>query len=80
MAATIKVSHKCCAGSCVPPTKQTSRQTRSVSVRCVDMASFAYQQRLGEILKSYAPDIDEGLVSVLGAIGLSSGAIGEHLK
>eukprot|EP00752_Nemacystus_decipiens_P002038 g1953.t1 len=44
------------------------------------MASFTYQQGLGDILRRYAPDIDEGLVSVLGAIGLSSGAIGQHLK
>lgn len=44
------------------------------------MASFTYQQGLGEVLRKYAPDIDEGLVSVLGAIGLASGAIGEHLK
>lgn len=47
---------------------------------CCGMASFTYQQGLGEVLRRYAPDIDEGLVSVLGAIGLSSGAIGEHLK
>lgn len=51
-----------------------------VSCNSVGMASFAYQQGLGEILKGYAAGIDEGLVSVLSAIGVSSGAIGEHLK
>ncbi|CAM9192897.1 unnamed protein product [Pylaiella littoralis] len=44
------------------------------------MASFSYQQGLGDILRGYAADIDDGLVSVLSAIGVSSGAIGEHLK
>lgn len=46
----------------------------------LDMASFTYDQGLGEILKSYVADIDEGLVSVVSAIGESTGAIGEHLK
>lgn len=46
----------------------------------IDMASFTYKQGLGEILKNYEADIDEGLVSVICAIGESTGEIGQHLK
>lgn len=44
------------------------------------MSTFVYQQGLGEILQGYAAGIDEGLVSVVNAIGESTGAIGHHLK
>lgn len=44
------------------------------------MASFTYQQGVGEILRAYVADIDECLVSVVSAIAESTGAIGHHLK
>ncbi|CAM9460269.1 unnamed protein product, partial [Hapterophycus canaliculatus] len=35
---------------------------------------------MGEILKDYSAGIDESLIRVLSAIGLSTGKIGDHLK
>lgn len=44
------------------------------------MSRFDDEQGLEKILKNYAGDIDEGLVSVISAIGQSTGAIGQHLR